>query len=141
MATAGLLSLAGTGGALQITSQIRQQQFIKDMAQRNSEAAIQRGGAEAENIRRDARRRIATTKAAFGAAGGGINESVIADQILEGELRAVTAERTGQIIARDEDITRGRAQRNQQAFVFGQGIEAGVGILKGFSQGQSILGK
>ncbi len=137
----GLRLGAQVGGAF---AQRRVANFQAEVARQNARAEVQASAAEETRLRREQRRRIGATRAAFGAAGvtlAGTPLEVLSEQALIAEEDALLVRFGGQVRAREERA-RGAlfAAAGQQAFVGGL-FEAGATLLGGFESGAFRLGR
>lgn len=143
--------LRAAGVGLQFGAQIggafasrRAANFQAEVARQNARAEVQGAAAEEVRLRREQRRRIGATRAAFGAAGvtlAGTPLEVLAEQALVAEEDALLVQFGGRVAAREQ---RSRASifaaEGRQEFRGGL-FQAGATLLGGFESGALSFGQ
>lgn len=141
--------VSGVGAFSAAQSAAASAEFDADVAERNAALARNQASADADDSRRDARRRIGAIRAQMGSSGFSLTGSpllVLEDQAAESELDAQRIEFGGEVRAIGQEDSAAASRAEASSFrssaligAIGSGI-GGLNAAAGSSAGKSVLG-
>ncbi len=135
--------IASAVGQFQATkAQAAGKKFEAQVAERNAKVARSQAQIDAEDARRDVRRRLATIRAAYGSKGFSLSGSpldILEDQAAEGELSAQREAHAGELIAIGQ-TDKARAARVEAKALRSSALPGLIGGLAGTAGRTAIAG-